>query len=277
MPQTITLAHSPDVDDAFMFYALRHGKVDSLGLEFKDEHHDIESLNRRARDGDFDVTAISIAAYPAVRKKYMLLSCGASVGDGYGPIVVAKRPLTRSDLDEATVAVPGEMTTACLALRLFSPTVRYREEQFDLIPDKVAAGDVDAGLLIHEGQLTYSDHKLTRIVDLGEWWKLGTGLPLALGANAVRRELGVDTANRIAAVLRSSIRYAMDHEEEALGYAMEFGRGLDKERAARFARMYVNDLTVDLGARGKDAVATVLRYGHDAGLFPELVTPEFVG
>lgn len=276
MARTITLAHSPDADDAFMFYALAHGKVDPRGLEFRHVLEDIQTLNEKALRGAYDITALSFHAYYRVRDKYTLMGCGASVGDGYGPLLVSRRPLTRQDLDEATVAVPGELTTAFLVFRLYAPLARWKVMPFDRIQDAVARGDIDAGLLIHEGQLSYRDQKLHRIQDLGEWWKLGTGLPLPLGGNAIRRDLDRSTALACCDVLRDSVRYALEHRKEALEYALRFARGLDLARAERFVGMYVNAFTLELGTRGEDAVAHLFRLGHEAGLIPVRVEPEFI-
>lgn len=276
MPRTITLAHSPDSDDAFMFYALAHGKVDTRGLEFRHVLEDIQTLNEKAIRGVYDVTAVSFHAYWRIRDKYLLMGCGASVGDGYGPILVSRRPLSRQDLDEATVAVPGELTTAFLVLRLYAPLARWKVMPFDRIQDAVARGDIDAGLLIHEGQLSYRDQKLHRIQDLGEWWKLGTGLPLPLGGNAIRRDLDRRTALACCDVLRDSVRYALEHRKEALQYALRYARGLDAARAEHFVGMYVNAFTLELGRRGEDAVAHLFRLGHEAGVIPVRVEPEFI-
>lgn len=276
MARTITLAHSPDSDDAFMFYALAHGKVDTRGLEFRHVLEDIQTLNEKAIRGAYDVTAVSFHAYYRIRDKYVLMGCGASVGDGYGPLLVSRRPLTRQDLDEATVAVPGELTTAFLVFRLYAPLARWKVMPFDRIQDAVARGDIDAGLLIHEGQLSYRDQKLHRIQDLGEWWKLGTGLPLPLGGNAIRRDLDRRTALACCDVLRDSVRYALEHRKEALEYAMRYARGLDPARAERFVGMYVNAFTLELGKRGEDAVAHLFRLGHEAGVIPVAVEPEFI-
>jgi 1,4-dihydroxy-6-naphthoate synthase len=212
-----------------------------------------------------------------VRHNYRLLACGASVGDGYGPIVVSKRPLSVQDLDEVTVAVPGQMTTSFLALKLFSPGARTRIVPFDRIMDEVERGNADAGLVIHEGQLTWSKHQLHRVIDLGEWWTRETGLPLPLGGNGIRRSIDPATAGKIADSFHDSIAYALDHRAEALDHAMRFARGLDRTMADRFVGMYVNDFTLELGKRGEDAVALLLRLGHEAGLIPELVEPEFIG
>jgi 1,4-dihydroxy-6-naphthoate synthase len=275
-PRTITLAHSPDSDDAFMFYGLARGKVDSRGFEFKHVLEDIESLNRKAIVGTYDITAVSFHAYYRIRDKYRLMTAGASVGDGYGPLVVSRRPLTRQDLDEATVAVPGELTTAFLVFRLFAPEARWKVMPFDKIQDAVARGDIDAGLLIHEGQLTYRDQKLHRVQDLGEWWRLGTGLPLPLGGNALRRDLDSRTASACCDVLRDTVKYSLDHRKEALDYALEFARGMDRTRADKFVGMYVNSYTLELGKRAEDAVAMLFKLGHEAGIIPVSVEPEFI-
>jgi len=276
MARTITLAHSPDSDDAFMFYALAKGKVDTRGLTFKHVLDDIETLNKKAIEGTYEVTAVSFHAYYKIRDRYRLMTAGASVGDGYGPMIVSRRPLTHQDLDEATVAVPGELTTAFLVFRLYSPGARWKVMPFDKIQEAVAAGHVDAGLLIHEGQLTYREQKLHRVADLGEWWKMETGLPLPLGGNALRRDLDRDTARKCCDVLRDTVQYALDHRREALDYALEFARGMDRKKADRFVGMYVNSYTLELGKRAEDAVALLYRVGRDAGFIPVLVEPEFI-
>jgi 1,4-dihydroxy-6-naphthoate synthase len=277
MARTITLAHSPDADDAFMFYALAKGKIDTRGLEFKHSLEDIQSLNEKATRGVYDVTAVSFHAWWRIRDRYVLMSAGASVGDGYGPVVVSRRPLTRQDLDEATVAVPGELTTAFLVFRLYAPQARWKVVPFDKILEAVARGDIDAGLLIHEGQLTYRDQKLHRVQDLGEWWRLGTGLPLPLGGNAVRRDLDRKTARDCCDIVRETVQYALDHRKEALDYALEYARGVDRARADRFVGMYVNGYTLELGKRAEDAVALLLKLGHEAGIIPVRIEPEFIG
>ena len=277
MARAISLAHSPDSDDAFMFYGIAGGKVDTRRLRFKEELADIETLNRRAMEGVHDITAVSFHAYTRVRDKYRLMTCGASVGDGYGPLIVSRRPLSRQDLDEVTVAVPGELTTGFLVLRLFNPAARWKVVPFDRIPEAVSRGDADAGLLIHEGQITYRDHKLHRVQDLGEWWRMETGLPLPLGANAIRRTLDATTTGRCCDVLRDSIRYALEHRKEALDYALEFARGLDRARAEKFVGMYVNSSSLELGERAVAAVSLLFKLGHEAGLIPARVEPEFVG
>ena len=276
MGRPISLAHSPDSDDAFMFHALAAGKIDTLGMEFRHVLEDIQSLNLRAGEGMFDVTAISFAAWPVARRHYLLATAGSSVGDGYGPILVSKNPLTRQDLPGVTIGVPGTLTTAYLVLKLFCPEAKTAVIPFDRIPDEVAKGTVDAGLLIHEGQLTFGDLKLNRIADLGEWWRLGTGLPLPLGGNAIRRSLDPQVRRDIDAVIRDSVAYALSHRPQALEHALSYGRGLDRERADRFIGMYVNDFTLNLGKPGQDALRLLLQLGHEAGLISDRVEPEFV-
>ena len=276
MARTITLAHSPDSDDAFMFYALARDKVDTRGLKFEYVLEDIETLNRKAIEGVYDITAVSFHAYYKIREKYVLMTCGASVGDGYGPIIVSGRSLTRQDLDEVTVGVPGELTTAFLALRLYAPQCRWKVMAFDKIQEAVAHGHVDAGVLIHEGQVTYQDQKLHRVQDLGEWWRLETGLPLPLGANAIRRDLDLKTKLDCCDILRESVKHALLHRKEALAYAREYGRGLAEDRADRFVAMYVNTYTLELGERAQEAVALLFKYGHEAGVIPFKVEPEFI-
>jgi 1,4-dihydroxy-6-naphthoate synthase len=277
MARTITLAHSPDSDDAFMFYGLAKGKVDTRGFTFKHVLADIETLNRKAIAGEYDITAVSFHAYYKIRSKYRLMTAGASVGDGYGPMLVSRRPLTPQDLDETMVAVPGELTTAFLVFRLLAPQARWKVVPFDKIQDAVVKGDIDAGLLIHEGQLTYRDQKLHRVQDLGEWWRLGTGLPLPLGGNAIRRTLDRQTVSTCCDVLRDTVQYALDHRREALDHALEFARGMDRSRADKFVGMYVNSYTLELGKRAEDAVALLFKLGHEARVIPERVEPEFVG
>ena len=276
MSRTITVAHSPDSDDAFMFYALSKGKVDTHGYEFRHALEDIETLNRKAIDGVYDLTAVSFHAYYRMRDKYRLMTCGASVGDGYGPILISGRPLTRQDLDEITIAVPGELTTAFLALRLYAPSCQWKVMPFDLIQDAVVRGDIDAGVLIHEGQLIFGEQKLNRVQDLGEWWRLGTGLPLPLGGNALRRDLDPEATHACCDALKESVRYALDHREEVLDYALQYARGLDRTRTDRFVGMYVNSYTLELGKRAEDAVALLYKLGHEAGIIPVLVEPEFI-
>jgi 1,4-dihydroxy-6-naphthoate synthase len=273
--QTITVAHSPDPDDAFMFYALAHDKLDTGGLRFSHVLEDIESLNRKGLVGHYDLTAISFHAFAYIADRYVLLTSGASMGDRYGPIVVAKRSLTVDELKSAVIGVPGTMTTAFLGLRLLQPSFNYKVIPFDQILDEVAAGSVDAGLIIHEGQLTYESLGLRKVVDLGEWWHEQTQLPLPLGGNAIRRDLGHDTIRRVSSLLKQSIHYAFDHREEALAYALGFGRGLNHDSADTFVGMYVNDLTLDYGDAGRRAVELLLKMGYEKGVIPRLVAPEF--
>jgi 1,4-dihydroxy-6-naphthoate synthase len=266
----ITLAHSPDSDDAFMFYGLAGGQVDTEGLVFSHELSDIESLNRRAMAGELDVTAVSFHAYAYLADRYLLLPHGASFGDGYGPVVVSRRKLSREDVASGAVVVasPGRRTTAALALALWAPDVRTEEIPFDRIQTGVASGRFDAGLLIHEGQLTFVDEGLVEIVDLGRWWKTETGLPLPLGGNVVRRELGSERIARISRALKRSIEYGLAHRDAALSHALEYARGLDRARADRFVRMYVNEWTRGYGSEGRRAVQTLLDRGAAAGRIP---------
>jgi 1,4-dihydroxy-6-naphthoate synthase len=280
--QLVRVGHSPDPDDAFMFYALAKGRIDTGQYEFVHELVDIETLNRRAFQAELELTAVSIHAYAYLHEKYALCSCGASMGDGYGPMVVAREAGSIERLRQATIAVPGNLTSAYLALRLcLNADFPCIEVPFDQIIPAVAAGEfqgrqVDAGLIIHEGQLTYSEHKLQLIVDLGRWWKDRTGLPLPLGANAIRKDLGRDTTRDIERLLKASIEYGLSHREEALEYALQYGRDLDKPKADQFVGMYVNEWTLDFGARGRQAVVEFLAQGHAAGVLPRLVAPEFV-
>jgi 1,4-dihydroxy-6-naphthoate synthase len=259
-----------------MFYAMSAGKVTAPELEFEHVLQDIETLNQRAVEGVYDLTAVSFHAYPSVRKRYRLLTCGASVGDGYGPLVVSKRPVTPRDLDEVTTAVPGLRTTAYLAFKLLAPHARTKVVPFDQIMGEVVKGNVDCGLIIHEGQLTFMKERLHRVIDLGEWWTRETGLPLPLGGNAIRRDIDRPTAARVSDALRDSIRYALEHRAEALEHAMQYARGMEKSVADRFVGMYVNEFTVELGKKGENAVALLLRLGHEAGIIPEFVEPEFM-
>ena len=272
----ISLAHSPDSDDAFMFYGLARGKVDSGDLEVVHTLTDIETLNRHAMEGRHEVTAISFHAYPYVADKYALMSCGGSIGDGYGPLLVAREPLGAADLGNLTVAVPGTLTTAYLALRLFAPGVKTRVVPFDEIMDEVREGRADVGLIIHEGQLTFGGQGLRKIVDLGAWWKDETGLPLPLGGNAVRRDLGLGLMKRLTRLVRETVRYSLDHRKEALEYAMSFARGMDSSIADRFVGMWVNDMTIESGERGRKAVQALLDRGHEAGVIPQRVQVDFV-
>jgi 1,4-dihydroxy-6-naphthoate synthase len=273
----IRLGHSPDPDDAFMFWALTTDLVDTRGHEFEPVQADIQTLNQWARAGRLEVTAISLAAYPFVQEDYVLLPHGASIGSGYGPIVVARAPLTRDALAALELVVPGAMTTSFLVLRLVLGDFRYRELAFDEIPDEVASGRAEAGLLIHEGQLTFEDYGLVKVLDLGEWWLLETGLPLPLGVNVARRDLGGDVLADVSEVLREAIQCGLDNRAEALEYALQFGRGIDAAVADRFVSMYVNDLTQDYGDEGRKAVTELLRRGDALGAFPAPVQIDFVG
>ena len=274
----IRLAHSPDPDDAFMFYGLANGAVDSGPYEFEHILADIQTLNDRARRGEYEVTALSIHAYPHVRDKYVLTACGSSMGDNYGPIVVAREPRSIVELVGATIAVPGLMTTAYLTLQLMlgKEAFKPRVVMFDRIPDEVLAGRVEAGLLIHEGQLTYARLGLHLVADLGVWWQKRTGLPLPLGGNALRRNLGPEHCREITRIIRASIQYGLDHREAAVKYALQFGRGLDEQLADRFVGMYVNEWTLDYGRRGREAVQRLLSDGAAAGLGPNPGTIDFL-
>ena len=270
------MGHSPDPDDAFMYWALTRDLVDTRGHDFEQVLGDIQTLNQWARAGRLEVTAISLAAYPFVQEDYALLPHGASIGSGYGPVVVAREPLAREELAGLEIAVPGALTTAFLALRLVLGEFRYSELPFDEIPEEVAAGRAEAGLLIHEGQLTFEDYGLVKVLDLGEWWLLETGLPLPLGVNVVRRDLGDDVLGDVSAVLREAIQCGLDHRAEALESALEFGRGIDAAVADRFVSMYVNELTQDYGDEGRKAVTELLRRGEALGAFPAPVHLDFV-
>ena len=271
----IAVAHSPDSDDAFMFYALAKNLIDTQGIEFEHVLSDIETLNRAAFDGKYEVTAVSFHAYAYLTDRYLLLPHGASMGSNYGPVVVARHD-GPSSLKGVTVAVPGTLTTANLALRLFDPSVETVVMPFDAIEDAVKDGTVAAGLLIHEGQLTYQDEGLKKIVDLGEWWAARTaGLPLPLGGNVILRNLGPDVIDRVSRLLHASIAHALAHREQALEYAMQFGRGLDRARADRFVGMYVNDLTLGYGDRGREAVRLLLDQASEARIIPRKVDVEF--
>jgi len=274
--RVISLAHSPDADDAFMFYGLARGLVDSGDVEFVHHLEDIQSLNANAIDERYDVTAVSFGMYPHIAGRYALLSSGSSIGDGYGPIVVSREPIAPDDLPNHRVAVPGENTSAFVSLRLFCPDLNWTVMDFNEIQEAVMDGLVPAGLLIHEGQLTYMEDGLHKVVDLGRWWKDLTGLPLPMGGNAIRRGLGEPLMKRVSTILRESIQYSLDHREAALEYAMQFGRGLDKEKADRFVAMWVNEMTVDYGDRGREAVRAFLSAASDAGLLPRVESFDFV-
>ncbi|HEX2449919.1 MAG TPA: MqnA/MqnD/SBP family protein [Gemmatimonadales bacterium] len=280
MRRTIHVAHSPDSDDAFMFWALAAEKFDTGDLRYVHELADIETLNRRALSGELEVSAVSIHAYAYLVDRYALLGCGASMGDGYGPRVVAREAAPRDprgSLRNRRIAVPGMLTTAYLALRLYQPDFEAVVMPFDRIEAAVLAGEVDAGLLIHEGQLTFADSGLSLWIDLGAWWLGDTGLPLPLGGNVVRRDLGDAVIAQIGRDLRNSIRYALEHREPALAHAGRFSRGLSEEHTDRFVGMYVNQWTVDWGPRGRRAVQLLLDRGTGAGVIPARVAVEFVG
>lgn len=271
----ITIAHSPDSDDAFMFYALVNNKINSGNLKFINILSDIETLNRKALDGVYDVTAISFHAYAYVFDRYVLMPCGASMGLGYGPIVVAKEEFDPADLKKFTVGVPGTLTSAFFILKIFEPEVKYKVIQFDKIIDAVLNGEVDAGLLIHEGQLTYSNSGLVKIIDFGEWWYKQTALPLPLGGNAIKRELGGQLIREISKYVYESIKYSIENRNEALKYALKFARGMDDNLADKFIGMYVNELTLDYGEEGRKAVQLFLDMGFEKGLIPKRVKVEF--
>jgi 1,4-dihydroxy-6-naphthoate synthase len=272
----IRLGHSPDPDDAFMFWALAEGRVDTRGFEFEHVLRDIQTLNEWALESRLEVTALSLHAYPHVQDRYVLLPHGASMGSGYGPVVVAREPLARERLRRTEIAVPGVMTTAFLVLRMYLGDFAHRVVPFDAILDEVKEGRAEAGLLIHEGQLTYEAEGLTKCVDLGEWWLLETGLPLPLGVNAARRDLEQERLRELSAVLRESIQAGLDNREEAMAYALRFGRGLDDELADRFVGMYVNELTCDYGEEGRQAVQELLARAERLGVYERPVRVEFV-
>ncbi len=272
----IRVAHSPDSDDAFMFYALATHKLAPAGLKFSHVLADIETLNQAAMQEVYDVTALSFAAYPYLREKYILLDCGASFGEGYGPIVVASRPMKREELAGKRIGVPGLKTTAYLALKLYEPGIEPVVMAFDKILDAVRNEVVEAGLLIHEGQLLFPQHGLHRVVDLGHWWLEQTGLPLPLGGNAIRRALGAEIGRRVARAIRESVEYALEHRDEALNYAMQFARDLEADLADKFVGMYVNNWTLGYGERGREAVQELLARGTKAGFLPGPPAVEFL-
>jgi 1,4-dihydroxy-6-naphthoate synthase len=280
--QLITVGHSPDPDDAFMFYALAHDKLDTGNLRFRHELQDIETLNRRALRGELEVTAVSLHAYAHLLERYALLPSGCSMGDRYGPMVVARRPMRLEELKDVRFAVPGTLTTAYLGLRLLLSSLgkpaapAHEVVVFDQIIDRVAAGEYEAGLIIHEGQLTFQNQGLHLVVDLGVWWQERTGLPLPLGGNVVRRDLGAEVIAQTSRLLKESIRYALAHREDALRYALRYARDMDWALADRFVGMYVNEWTLDYGPRGREAVRRLLDEGHKAGVIPSPVAVEFV-
>lgn len=274
----INIAHSPDSDDAFMFYGLATNKVRVPGYKFTHTLTDIETLNQRAiTEAFYDVTAISFHAYPYLQDNYTLMACGGSVGEGYGPMIVASRKLSMEDLKKTRIAIPGTLTTAYLTLKLFAPEVETSVVPFDRIIPAVLAGEFEAGLIIHEGQLTYSNDGLIKLLDLGQWWREQTGLPLPLGGNAIRRSLGPDALVTTTNALRDSIQHALDHRDEALSYAMQFARDLDPALANRFVGMYVNERTLNYGDDGREAIRKLLEMGHERGIIPMRANVDFVG
>jgi 1,4-dihydroxy-6-naphthoate synthase len=273
----ISIAHSPDSDDAFMFYGLATNKIRVPGYKFTHTLCDIETLNLRAQnEAFFDVTAISFHAYPYLQQNYTLMGCGGSVGEGYGPMVVSSKPLTPEELGRIKIAVPGTLTTAYLALKIFNPELQTVTVPFDKIIPAILAGDFEAGLIIHEGQLTYSSSGLYKVLDLGVWWRESTGLVLPLGGNAIRRSLGAESLRIVTKAVRDSIQHALDHREQALEYAMQFARDLDARMASRFVSMYVNQRTLDYGADGRAAIRKLLDLGHERGIIPIAPQVDFV-
>jgi 1,4-dihydroxy-6-naphthoate synthase len=276
-PIEISIAHSPDSDDAFMFYGLATNKVRVPGYKFSHTLCDIETLNQRAmNEAFFDITAISFHAYPYLQENYTLMGCGGSVGEGYGPMVVSKSPLTPEDLGRIRIAVPGTLTTAYLALKIFNPEIKTEIVPFDKIIPAILAGEYEAGLIIHEGQLTYGTSGLHKVLDLGVWWRETTGLILPLGGNAIRRSLGAASHKILSKALRDSIQHALDHREQALEYAMQFARDLDTRLASRFVSMYVNERTLDYGEDGRLAIRKLLDLGHERGIIPIAPQVDFV-
>ena len=274
--QEIKIAHSPDSDDAFMFYALANDIFDTGGLKFAHILKDIETLNKEALKGTYEVSAISIHAYPSVSDKYMLLPTGSSMGDKYGPMVVAKEPFTIEQIKNMTIAVPGEKTTALLSMKLFNPDLKYEVVPFDQIIPRVQQGSYQAGLIIHEGQLTYKEEGLHKIIDMGEWWFNETGLPLPLGGNVVRRDLGMDLMKRVSDFIQRSIQYSLDHREDALKYALKYAGDMDPAMADKFVGMYVNHWTLDYKEKGKAAVQLLLDKGFEAGIIEQKTEAEYL-
>jgi len=273
----IKVAHSPDSDDAFMFYGMATNKVRVPGVKFTHSLCDIETLNRKALEGHYDITAISFHAYPYIQDNYAIMPSGGSVGEGYGPMIVASRNIPVEEITKVKIAVPGTMTTAYLALKLFSPDVVTEVVPFDEIIPKVLEGKFEAGLIIHEGQLTFNKAGLHRIVDMGKWWRDLTGMPLPLGGNAIKRELGPALTASCCKALRTSIQYALDHRDEALQYAMQFARDLDMQQADKFVGMYVNERTLDYGKDGREAISKLLQMGYEQGIITNKPNLEFVG
>lgn len=272
----ISVAHSPDSDDAFMFYGLATNKVRVPGLKFTHTLSDIETLNRKAREAFYDLTAVSFHAYPYLQHDYALLPNGGSVGEGYGPMIVAAREFTPEEIKKVKIAVPGTLTTAYLVLKLFAPEIQTDVVPFDQIIPQILEGRYEAGLIIHEGQLTYAKSGLHRIVDFGKWWREETGLPLPLGGNAIKRDLGPELMHEVSVALKESIQYALDHRDEALEYAMQFARDLDRQLASRFVSMYVNERTLDYGAEGRRAIIRLLEMGFERGIIPHKPRVEFI-
>jgi len=273
--RTITVAHSPDSDDAFMFYGLATNKLDTGSLSFTHVLKDIQTLNEEAFRGTYDVTAVSFHAYAYIADKYLLLPHGASIGDNYGPILVSREPAKAADISTLKIAVPGTLTSAFLALRIFNADFKYEVVPFDKIIDAVKSGECDAGLLIHEGQLFYESIGLYKVLDLGEWWHERTGLPLPMGGNVIRRELGPEIIRQVSHCLSESIRYSLANRDDALAYAMQFARDMDTDLADRFVAMWVNDLTLDYTDRGREAVQRMLMEGFERGIIPNRPTVEF--
>ncbi len=273
----IKVAHSPDSDDAFMFYGMATNKVRVPGVKFTHTLCDIETLNRKALEGYYDITAVSFHAYPYIQDQYAIMPTGGSVGEGYGPMIVASRNIPVEEVAKIKIAVPGTMTTAYLALKLFAPDVVTEVVPFDEIIPKVLEGKYEAGLIIHEGQLTFNKVGLHRIVDMGKWWRDLTGMPLPLGGNAIKRALGPDLTTACCNALRDSIQYALDHREEALQYAMQFARDLDVQQADKFVGMYVNERTLDYGKDGREAIVKLLEMGYERGIIPYKPSVDFVG
>lgn len=275
--RTITVAHSPDSDDAFMFYGLATNKLDTGNLKFEHTLKDIQTLNDDAKNGVFDVTAVSFHAYAYISDKYALLPHGASIGDKYGPIVVSREPRPADEIGQMKIAIPGELTSAFLALRLFNQDFEYIVVPFDEIIEEVKRGRADAGLLIHEGQLFYKELGLDKVLDLGEWWFEKTGLPLPMGGNVIRRDLGEELMKEVSKYLKQSIQFSLDNREDALAYAMQFARDMSPELADRFVAMWVNNLTLDYGERGREGVKRLLQEGFEKGIIKQKVDVEFVG
>jgi 1,4-dihydroxy-6-naphthoate synthase len=273
----ITVAHSPDSDDAFMFYGMATHKIRVPGVKFTHTLCDIETLNRKALDGFYDITAVSFHAYPYIQDKYAIMPSGGSVGEGYGPMIVASRSISLNEIKRVKIAVPGKMTTAYLALKLFAPDSETEVVAFDQIIPRILEGKYEAGLIIHEGQLTFGKSGLHRVVDMGKWWRELTGMPLPLGGNAIKRDLGPTLTLACCNALRDSIQYALDHREEALQYAMQFARDLDMQQADKFVGMYVNERTLDYGKDGREAISKLLEMGYERGIIPHKPMVDFVG